>query len=151
MREKEVTQHGIQQEHQIHRCQIDIRGIGAANQPWQEGNHRAARAKDHRAHDVIDPAVVIQQGIDGLPVIRRDGPVHMHHDGAAETQLGHIEHRQNGAEQTVQSQILRAQQPDKQASGQEGKDHQDQPAEVAVGSIACGIFGSFQFHEWVPL
>ena len=134
---EEVARSGVHQVDHIEHMQVYVGRHRAVNQPVEERKERKAAEEYDGADAAVDITVEFQIRAQKLSVVVRDWLVHRAYNGFPEAKLGKHEDAEYRTEQSVQTEICRAKQPQEQRTVEKRK---QQPY-----AARCGI------GDYVPL
>lgn len=116
------------------------------NQSSQKGYQAQSRNEDDASYVAIGLAVEAQVGTEQFAVVLGDELVHGAGHCRAKAQFCQAEHSQNGAEQAIESEIGRPQEPEEQRPVQEGQQQFDSAVGGCGRHIAFGVSDKIKFH-----
>ena len=102
--------------------------------------------ENNRAHAAINGAVELEIGAKQLPVVVRDRLVHRTDDGGSEAEFCEHENAEDRAEESVQPEVRRPEEPKEQRAVQERKKKPDAARCGIRDHIALYVLLEVEFH-----
>ena len=121
IREEKVACCRVHEVDDVEYVQVDVGRRRSMHEAVKERQKGEPPKEYHRPHPAVDRAIKPEVGAEEFPVVVRDRLVHGAYDRRAEAKLREHQHAENRGEQSVQAQIGRPEQPQKERAVQERK------------------------------